>query len=62
MGTQLLPVVIPTSPAEQHDILEGYRLGTNGYVRKPVDFAEFADAMRHLSLYWLVLNTTPPVP
>jgi two-component system, response regulator len=60
--TRLLPVVILTSSAEQEDILEGYRLGTNSYVRKPVDFAEFADAMRHLSLYWLILNTTPPVP
>jgi len=58
--TRLLPVVILTSSAEERDIIEGYRLGTNSYVRKPVDFAEFSDAVRHLGLYWLVLNTAPP--
>jgi CheY-like chemotaxis protein len=60
--TRLLPVVILTSSVEERDILEGYRLGTNSYVRKPVDFAEFADAVRYLGLYWLVLNTAPPAP
>ena len=59
--TRLLPVVILTSSAEERDILEGYRLGTNSDVRKPVDFAEFSEAVRHLGLYWLVLNTAPPV-
>ena len=58
--TRLLPVVILTSSAEERDIIEGYRLGTNSYVRKPVDFVEFAEAVRHLGLYWLILNTTPP--
>jgi CheY-like chemotaxis protein len=59
--TRLLPVVILTSSAEEQDILEGYRLGTNSYVRKPVDFAEFSEAVRNLGLYWLILNTAPPV-
>jgi DNA-binding response OmpR family regulator len=58
--TRLLPVVILTSSGEERDILEGYRLGTNSYVRKPVDFAEFTEAVRQLGLYWLILNITPP--
>jgi CheY-like chemotaxis protein len=58
--TRQLPVVILTSSAEERDILEGYRLGTNSYVRKPVDFAEFTEAVRYLGLYWLILNTAPP--
>jgi two-component system, response regulator len=58
--TRLLPVVILTSSAEERDIIEGYRLGTNSYVRKPVDFAEFTEAVRCLGLYWLILNTAPP--
>ena len=58
--TRLLPVVILTSSVEERDVVEGYRLGTNGYVRKPVDFAEFAQAVAQLGLYWLVLNEEPP--
>jgi two-component system response regulator len=58
--TRLLPVVILTSSAEERDILEGYRLGTNSYVRKPVDFVEFTEAVRQLGLYWLLVNTPPP--
>jgi two-component system, response regulator len=60
--TRLLPVVILTSSAEERDIIEGYRLGTNSYVRKPVDFIEFTEAVRQLGLYWLVLNCPPPDP
>lgn len=60
-NTRLLPVVILTSSAEEQDILEGYRLGTNSYVRKPVDFVAFTEAVRQLGLYWLLLNTTPPL-
>jgi two-component system response regulator len=60
--TQLLPVVILTSSVEPGDRLAGYRLGANSYVRKPVDFAEFAQAVVQLGLYWLVLNEAPPRP
>ena len=59
--TKLLPVVILTSSSEETDIINGYQLGANSYVRKPVDFAQFVEAVRHLGLYWLVINETPPV-
>ncbi len=58
--TCFLPVVILTSSVEDEDRLEGYRLGANSYVRKPVDFTEFAQAVMQLGLYWLVLNEQPP--
>ena len=58
--TRLLPVVILTSSDEERDRLEGYRHGANSYVRKPVDYGEFAEAVRQLGLYWLVLNEPPP--
>jgi two-component system, response regulator len=58
--TELLPVVVLTSSDEDRDIIEGYRLGANSYVRKPVDFAQFSDAVAQLGLYWLVLNRAPP--
>jgi len=60
--TQLLPVVILTTSVEDADRVEGYRLGANSYVRKPVDFTEFAQAVIQLGLYWLVLNERPPAP
>jgi two-component system, response regulator len=58
--TRLWPVVILTSSKEEQDLLKGYSLGANSYVRKPVDFAQFVEATRQLGLYWLVLNEMPP--
>jgi two-component system response regulator len=58
-ATRLLPVVILTSSKEEQDILKGYKLGANSYVRKPVDFDQFVEAVRQLGLYWLVLNESP---
>ncbi len=58
--TRYLPVVILTSSKEEEDMVSSYRLGANSYVRKPVDFNEFVDAIGHLSLYWLLLNETVP--
>ena len=57
-NTRLLPVVILTSSKEQKDLVESYSLGANGYIQKPVDFAQFLEAARQLGLYWLVLNET----
>jgi len=59
-ATRLTPVVILTSSCEDQDRLEGYSLGANSYIRKPVDFPEFVEAVRQLGLYWLVLNQPPP--
>lgn len=58
--TRRIPVVILTSSGEQQDIGAGYDLGTNSYIRKPVDFLQFAEVVKQLGLYWLVVNEPPP--
>ena len=61
-STRYLPVVILTSSKEQEDIVKSYDLGANAYVRKPVDFSEFGEAVRHLGLFWCLANEETPRP
>ncbi len=58
--TRRLPVVVLTTSKEEQDVIASYDLGANSYVRKPVDFDRFIEAARHLGLYWLLLNESPP--
>ncbi len=60
--TKLLSVIILTSSKEENDVIEGYNLGANSYIRKPVDFQKFMDAIRQVGKYWLVINEPPPLP
>ena len=60
--TKLLPVVVLTSSDEEQDMIKSYEYGVNSYIRKPVDFNQFVDAVRQLSLYWVVLNEHPQNP
>jgi CheY-like chemotaxis protein len=59
--TNRLPVVILTTSSEEQDITQSYDLGANSYIRKPVDFVQFVEAVGHLGLYWLVINQPPPL-
>jgi two-component system response regulator len=58
--TRLVPVVILTTSNEERDIIQGYKIGANSYVRKPVDFEQFTNAVGQLGMYWLLLNESPP--
>ena len=58
--TRLIPVVILTSSKEEQDLIRSYSLGVNSYLRKPVDFGEFVEAVRVLGIYWLIMNQPPP--
>jgi two-component system response regulator len=60
--TRRLPVVILTSSGEERDLVEAYDRGANSYVRKPVDFVQFVEAVKQLGLFWLVVNQPPPEP
>ncbi|HEY4184199.1 MAG TPA: response regulator [Polyangia bacterium] len=60
--TRLLPVIILTASREDEDVLRGYALGANAYVRKPVEFSEFVQAAKTLGLFWLLLNEPAPAP
>jgi two-component system response regulator len=57
--TRLIPVIVLTSSKEEHDLVSSYECGANSYVRKPVDFNEFVEAVRNIGLYWLLINESP---
>jgi CheY-like chemotaxis protein len=59
--TKLIPIVILTSSKEDDDLINGYSLGANSYIRKPVDYEQFTEAIRALGLYWILINEPPPV-
>jgi two-component system response regulator len=60
--TRLIPIIIVTSSGERQDLIAGYRLGANSYVRKPIRFEDFIQAVQQIGIYWLALNEPPPPP
>jgi two-component system response regulator len=58
---RLIPTVVLTSSREEDDVVTGYRFGANSYIRKPVDFVDFVEVIRHIGVYWLTVNERPPV-
>lgn len=58
--TKAIPVVIFTSSKQQRDLIDGYKLGVNAYVQKPVDFEQFGEAMRRIGMFWMLINEAPP--
>lgn len=58
--TRAIPIIVLTSSKEERDMVESYSLGVNSYIQKPVDFSSFRDTVRHLGLYWLLINAAPP--
>jgi CheY-like chemotaxis protein len=59
--TRLLPVVVLTTSSEEQDMLDSYNMGCNSYIRKPVDFIQFTEAVKQLGMYWLLMNEAPPI-